>query len=239
MLADMVRMYDAAVRRLDGKIKHILSRLETLGLADHTTLFVTADHGEEFLEHGKIGHGQALYEELTHVPLVMHGPGAPRGEICDQPTSQVDLARTILDVAGVDTDFPGANILTAERSAIVSELRIRRRLTQTLQVDDLKLHRFTCFDIPDEGLTDTRPLHEWAQLVPYEQSHELFNLSVDPREKHDIATAPQLKVAGDRLIAQLDEWWATTGPITLPRNESEFELDEDVVARLRDLGYID
>ena len=50
-------------------------------------MVVTADHGEEFMEHGRIGHGHALYEELTHVPLVMRLPEGPEGRRIDAPVS--------------------------------------------------------------------------------------------------------------------------------------------------------
>ncbi|MCH7885826.1 MAG: sulfatase-like hydrolase/transferase, partial [Planctomycetes bacterium] len=73
-LKQMIQMYDGAIRRIDGKLKIILAMLTELGLRDDTAIIVTADHGDEFLEHGQIGHGQSLYNELTHVPLIAHIP---------------------------------------------------------------------------------------------------------------------------------------------------------------------
>src|SRR5207253_6768378 len=64
------RRYLRTIWRLDKLVGELCTDLEALGLADDTLLVVTGDHGEAFGEHGSIGHGQDLYEEQVHVPLI-------------------------------------------------------------------------------------------------------------------------------------------------------------------------
>ena len=64
-------LYDEEIRLIDGGVGRLLSELSMLGLDDTTVVVLTADHGEEFGEHGSIGHTRSLYEELVHVPLII------------------------------------------------------------------------------------------------------------------------------------------------------------------------
>jgi len=123
-LAQMIQMYDGAVRRLDGKVKLLLAMLKERGLDDRVSVVVTADHGEEFLEHGRIGHGQSLYEELTHVPLVAWSPGERGGIRRGEMVSHVDLGGTLLTMAGVEHDWSGCDL----RSAAGPSAPVRRHL---------------------------------------------------------------------------------------------------------------
>jgi arylsulfatase A-like enzyme len=60
---------------------------------------VTADHGEEFREHGQMGHGQQLYNETVRVPLILLAPGYQGGRVVEENTSLIDIAPTLLDLA--------------------------------------------------------------------------------------------------------------------------------------------
>jgi len=75
-------------------------------LPEHSTVLLLSDHGEEFWDHGDFEHGHTLYEELLRVPLVVRGPGFPAGKV-DAPTSLLDVAPTILQIAGIDTETDG------------------------------------------------------------------------------------------------------------------------------------
>src|SRR4030095_5313583 len=62
----------------------------------------TSDHGEEFLEHGAMFHGQSVYGELTRVPLVLWGPGrVPAGAVVEETVESVDIMPTLLELAGL------------------------------------------------------------------------------------------------------------------------------------------
>ncbi|MBN2716870.1 MAG: sulfatase, partial [Deltaproteobacteria bacterium] len=72
-------LYDGEISYHDDYLVKVYDELKAQGLLDNTVLIVTADHGEEFFEHGSVGHGHSLYEELLHVPLIIRLPGAAQG----------------------------------------------------------------------------------------------------------------------------------------------------------------
>ncbi len=97
-LADL---YAAEIRQLDETLDRVFSTLEQGPAGGRTLVVVTSDHGEEFLEHGALGHGRTHYDEVLRVPLLLRGPGLPRGRRVTEPVSLVDLAPTLLAQLGV------------------------------------------------------------------------------------------------------------------------------------------
>jgi arylsulfatase A-like enzyme len=97
--------YDGSIRGMDAEIARLLERLRDLGLDDRTLVVFTADHGEEFLEHGRMFHGQTTYGELANVPLVMWGPGGyvPAGVTVADTTQAIDVMPTLLELSGLPT----------------------------------------------------------------------------------------------------------------------------------------
>jgi arylsulfatase A-like enzyme len=102
-LAHIVALYDGEIREVDDHIGKLRATLARLGFADHTILIVTADHGDEFFEHGNKGHHRTLYEEVLAVPLVIYAPGVPiaRRRI-DVESSIIDIAPTVLGLTGIE-----------------------------------------------------------------------------------------------------------------------------------------
>jgi arylsulfatase A-like enzyme len=92
--------YDEALASVDAEVGRFVADLEQRGVLNNTILIISADHGESFTaDYG--GHsGPKLHDALTRIPLIFKGPGFPPGLRIDQPVSQVDLAPTILDLAG-------------------------------------------------------------------------------------------------------------------------------------------
>ena len=100
-------VYDACVATGDYWIGALLDELDASGLSDNTIVAYTSDHGEELLDHGLLNHAHALWQELVHVPLVIAGPGIPRGERVRAPVSNRHLAPTLARRAGVSPAFAG------------------------------------------------------------------------------------------------------------------------------------
>jgi arylsulfatase len=98
----MIDLYDGELRYTDDWIGRIFEGLRDRGLFDETMIVFLSDHGEEFLEHGKIGHGNSLYEELLHVPLIVRFPRGEHGaRLVEKPVSLVDLLPTLADFSGL------------------------------------------------------------------------------------------------------------------------------------------
>jgi arylsulfatase A-like enzyme len=98
-------LYDGEITYHDDQLARLKAALARHGLLEDTLLVVTSDHGEEFFEHGLVGHGHSLYEELLHVPLVIRLPGAAPGESpsrCDAEVSLTDVLPTACEILGVE-----------------------------------------------------------------------------------------------------------------------------------------
>jgi arylsulfatase A-like enzyme len=96
--------YDRETRFTDDQIGPFVAALRRLGLAERTILVLTSDHGEEFGEHGGIGHGRTLHREVLHVPLVLWAPGLLAPARVAAPASLLDVAPTLLDLLGLAAD---------------------------------------------------------------------------------------------------------------------------------------
>ena len=99
---DVVALYDSGVRWVDAQIERLVGGLRRSGLWDESIFAFTADHGEEFLDHGGRYHPPSrLMEELIHVPLLVRVPGAGKREVSKSPFSMLHLAPTLLEAADV------------------------------------------------------------------------------------------------------------------------------------------
>jgi arylsulfatase A-like enzyme len=115
---EVVALYDAGIRWVDSQIGRLVDKLRRLKLWDNCVFAVTADHGEEFLEHGGRYHSPAkLTEELIHVPLLLHGSKASGLKIHSEPFSLIDLAPTLLDSLDIPAPatFRGTSLWAQDR----------------------------------------------------------------------------------------------------------------------------
>jgi len=119
----IMQYYDAAIRHGDATVGRFLDELEALGLAGRTVVLLTADHGEEFYEHGNCDHVRFLYREVVNVPYILYVPALasePR-RVADVVPASISVARTLLEIAGIWSDLPGvslAPILRGEPSPV-------------------------------------------------------------------------------------------------------------------------
>ncbi len=172
--------YCAEVRVADALMEDVLTELERRGLADSTWIIVTADHGEEFGEHGGVRHATQLFEESIHVPLMVSGPGLRSGEL-PGVVSLVGLAPTLEDVFGLPPQ---------ERPPYAG----RSWLPLILGLDDPGRPSFVLSELPALG-SDFLPVKSavlqwpWKAIVEERQGHgQLFRLDEDPRETDDVAS---------------------------------------------------
>jgi arylsulfatase len=109
--------YRAEVFEVDQHIGAILGLLDDLGLSRNTVVALTADHGEYLLEHGLIDHSR-LYDEVLHVPMMIHWPARGAAERHPRPVSTIDLVPTLLAILGVESlpTAQGRNLLASSGS---------------------------------------------------------------------------------------------------------------------------
>lgn len=101
-LAFYVARYDEEIAYTDAQIAELLADLETAGKMKNTLTVFTADHGESLGEHSYFfDHGRFAFETCLRVPLVFHFPGVFNPRVDPAPVELIDLAPTLLDLAGI------------------------------------------------------------------------------------------------------------------------------------------
>jgi arylsulfatase A-like enzyme len=98
------QLYKYEVLYVDENIGRLVAKLKDLNLYDDTLIIFTADHGEEFWEHGGFEHGHSLYNEVLHVPLIFKLPSSQQKSRIEALVSTQRLAPTILDICKIDSE---------------------------------------------------------------------------------------------------------------------------------------
>lgn len=94
-------LYDGGLRYVDDVLADLFSELDRMGVLDETTVVITSDHGEEFFEHGRLGHSQ-VYPETLRVPLIVLAPGLEGGRRVTEIVESIDIAPTLFELAGIE-----------------------------------------------------------------------------------------------------------------------------------------
>jgi len=94
--------YDGSILGMDAEVGRLMEYLRNNKMESRTLVVLMGDHGEEFLDHDKMFHGQSLYGELTNVPLIIRRPGVlPAGANINETVESVDVLPTILELSGL------------------------------------------------------------------------------------------------------------------------------------------
>jgi arylsulfatase A-like enzyme len=208
--------YDGEIRFLDDSLRRLFADLENLGFLANAVVLITADHGEEFGDHGGVLHRGTLFEELVRVPFILCGRGVAAGVVDPALVSAVDIAPTLLAAAGLEppTTMEGRNVL-APRALPWAAQRVFAQYRDSLY--SVRTPRFKLIREPGGRL--------W-----------LFDLVRDPRERRNVAAErPELTA---KLDAELEAWRAAR-PRLDDTESSATEIDPETEEQLRILGYVD
>lgn len=156
-------LYDGSVRYLDGVLAHLKEELDRRTRGERVALIVTSDHGEEFLEHGRLEH-QQTFNETMHVPLIVSHPDAIPGSRVSALVGLVDVAATILDMAGLEPPrrTQGRSLTAALRGKPVDRHdwafgEFQRGLRRTLYAQiDGRTYQLVRWDLPREAWVESR-----------------------------------------------------------------------------------
>jgi arylsulfatase A-like enzyme len=219
--------YDRTIREADDLIASLLAELDRLGLADRTLVVLLSDHGEAFGEHGAVEHGYAGHQEQLHIPLVFRGPGIPAGVRVDAPSSIVDVAPTVLELAGAPP-LPHAQGTS---------------LAAAFAGQDLPRHRPLFFSWLAQGAAGVR--HGPWKYLRADHGHELFDLAGDPGEN-----LPRLRKRAARAVdralladhrdesARLRALFGVNVGAQPPGAGGDAPVDARMHESLRALGYV-
>lgn len=233
--------YGLAVEDADRAVGRVLAAVGRFVSLEDCLVVVLADHGEELLDHGSVGHGQTLHEELIRVPLMMRMGERVRanGFAVGQDegvASHVDLLPTLAACAGAAyRSTAGRDLLQEPAPAwVFAEVKHKRRYEQAITDGRWKLVRQYRFARGDsaESRSDYNDLPRLFADRPYRVERRLHDLATDPFERADLALEEPETAA--RLATHLDTWQAR-----LPRRGVDArQIEADMIRRLEALGYL-
>ncbi|AQL41259.1 sulfatase [Halorientalis sp. IM1011] len=220
-LQTLIDLYDGEIRYTDAQIGRLLSTLEDEW--DDWTAIVTADHGEEFRDHGEFFHQNRFYDEVMHVPLIVYD-GDSSGTH-DEMVGLMDVAPTAATLAGVETlpenfyGYPLDPLLDGrsedwEREGVLG----------------------SWYDVPTGTERFAYRTTDWKYIRDYvHDNEELYDLQADPDEQSNLLDDdPEPDVLDEmrRVVDDLEE------DIEATDTEVEsVEMDDEIKERLRNLGY--
>jgi arylsulfatase A-like enzyme len=225
LLARARDLYDGEIRGVDDALRAVVGRLTQRGLMAHTVLVVTADHGEELEDHGRMSHGQTVYQELLQVPLVIRSPRLPAGRRPGR-ASLMDVVPTLLDLLGIDRsgeDLDGESLAGA----------LGAGPTETPAADRPFLSYLDFVD--GTGLSLIRGSHKLVLgKNPYRK--ELFDLAADPHERTNLLGRPGTQGVFAQLAGDLARLFNGYSKASFARSDAT--IDDYLVKRLAGLGYV-
>jgi lipoteichoic acid synthase len=160
--------YHNCLRMLDHFLENLFDQYKRLGLYEDTIFVLYGDHGEGFNEHGRSMHGDTIYEEGLHVPLIIHDPQRfQNGERVKGLSSQIDILPTVVEMLGYEVEngeYPGYSLLR--------------------EPPEDRTLRFSCIS-ERKCLASTKGYEKY--IYHYEnEPDQLFDLSEDPFEQHNL-----------------------------------------------------
>ena len=225
-------LYDNGIAWTDESVSVLFKVLQDHRLYEEAIIVVLSDHGEELYEHGGINHGSHLYQEQVRVPLMIRLPNARYGgRVLSEPVALIDVAPTVMELAGFSAQSSFAGISLVER------------IEQRTKVQGGSRPIF--FETPNRIEGSQGILVGRWKLIRNEPSNriELYDLDADPGELNDIAQ--QEPVIRDRMAGDLARWvhqmeadgrgrgWFATPSVASP------ELSAQERETLRVLGYVE
>ena len=195
--------YFGSVSFVDFLVGRLVSALHQNNLFDNTLIIFTSDHGDLTGSHGLNRKGAAMFEELVHVPCVIH---PPRREVnsgsCAELISQVDFMPTILEYCGVD-------VPDGLHGTSISSL-IEGKSGPVREGVSAEYHSGGWAEDP------LVPLRMWrTREAKYVESQrgdsEYYDLANDPQERHNLIDVPDAQIQIDEMKSALYRWLASTG----------------------------
>ncbi len=215
------RPYDGEIAYVDEQIERVFRALRTSGEWDRTLVIATSDHGESLGEHGEHTHGYTLYDAVLKVPLILRGPGIPAARRVREVVSAMDLAPTILALAGLAplADADGRDLSPLWEAEHGFEKRPAYAETLATQLD----HGWA----PLFALRSDRHLYVRAPRA------ELYDVQQDPRQLRNLLDDPSQIPA--ELVGGLEQ--SLDAVLARERQANRLALDAATREQLSALGY--
>lgn len=230
----MLGAYRSEIRAADMAISDIFNFFNKLGLLDNTYIFITGDHGEEFHDHMKWGHGKQLFPETIHVPGILVLPGDKRySKRVDNVVENIDIPVTFAELAGIT---PAESWQGESLVPLFDEEATSASNNQKEGVKEIALSQF------DDGYTfKASAIMGKYQIIfigwPKIKETLLFDLSDDQHAKENMAGHEvELEVVLTELLH--NALMRLEGSSQKYQGKAQEIVDKEQLERLRSLGYI-
>lgn len=213
--------YDGEIRYMDDHFRRFLDEAASLGFYDSSLFILTSDHGEGMGEHDYFfAHGDNLYQEMLHVPLVLRYGDGLRGRR-KEFVQHLDIVPTILAALGEtpDPSYRGRNLLQLPEE----DIEIFAEMNSAFVRDSQKFSLLT---------RDGKLIY-----TPRDGTYEYYDLSVDPGEEHNLISDPRYKDQVERLQKGLNRL-RNEDRLNLGAGSAPPPVSEQERAKMRSLGYI-
>ena len=198
-LRHFINLYDAEIRQTDDAVKRLVATLRERGqLNDTDVLILSADHGEEFMEHGVLSHGKNLFEQGVKVPGIAWSPARwPEGVATDAMASHIDWLPTLARLAGADPPegLPGEDLFAFREGRWTPPER-----------EGVFMH--VMLDEPPHARPMVAIRTKDAKVIRHldDDSVAVYDLAADPGEQNPLPAAGN--EVYEALLAKLDAWHA-------------------------------
>jgi arylsulfatase A-like enzyme len=200
--------YDASVKYADDALGRLMQGLDQRGLLQKTLVIITSDHGESLGQHGLTYHGQALYRELIHVPLLIWYPGhVNAGGKIATPVTNAAIPATILELLGADSqnNFPASSLVGLMHAG---GLQRRPNPLSELARNDIadKEDRAAAKVVPTAITGSMKSLFtpQWQFITHDNMGDQLYDWVRDPAESDNLIHTPETRAASDHLRMELE-----------------------------------
>lgn len=212
--------YDGEIAFTDSELHRVIAYLDESGLRDNTIVVVIGDHGQGMGQHDELTHGFLLYDTTLHVPLIMNcGKKLGGGVHIDREVCSVDVAPTVLSLLG----FP-----KLEKCDGIDLTQPPSKEPRTIFLDTLE-------GFCQYGFSPLMAVMEGSLKYIYGPSPELYDLSTDSLEKHNlIAERPEVVTRLEGLLKREHG----DDLVTASRVQPTEQLDQEDIDLLKSLGYV-
>lgn len=249
-------LYDAEVAYEDHLLRRLFKYLDEPEVRDNTLIIITSDHGEGVNHHNFVGHSLVVYDDLVRVPLIVRYPRCyPEGKRVSTPVSTRRIFHTVLEAAGVypvgnsageiqgaPVDVKGLSLSRAlegpdpEAGIVFAEAYTPETLIALMENEDREaIETFRCRLMRRAAYRGNHKL-----ITVGDEADELFDVINDPDELDNlISEKPEVIAELNELLAAFLAEAETRRPANWEASQLCLDEDEELLERLRGLGYIE
>jgi arylsulfatase A-like enzyme len=212
-MANLIALYDSEINYVDSYIGEVIKRLE---LEENSLIIITSDHGEEFLEHGELGHGNNLYQETIQVPLIVKLPNSSKKKFVTYRVNLVDIMPTILNMLEITPPPQVAGESLWERGKPLSWLR--RVFSQK------PLTKYEYAELDTGSILKTIITPQWKYIFNFQTTKaQLYNITSDPLELNNLVEKEPVRAA--QLKNKLLHWAESSKQYPVKKKSIQRNLD--------------